>query len=89
MALDNKIKELIELLEKQKKELSRQEHEIEFLKEELKKASAENVELQRKYDNLKIARGTISISGGDVSEAKRRLTDIMNRIDVCIEKLSR
>ena len=45
--------------------------------------------MQRKYDNLKIANGALSLSGGDVSEAKRKLTDIMNRIDACVDRLSR
>lgn len=77
------------LLEYKSSQVSRLEQELEFTKANLKKANAENVELQRKYDNLKIANGTVSLSGGDVSEAKRKLTDIMNRIDVCIDTLSR
>ena len=77
------------LLEYKSGQVSKLEQELEYTKAMLKKANADNVELQRKYDNLKIANGTLSLSGGDVSEAKRKLTDIMNRIDMCVDKLSR
>lgn len=77
------------LLEYKSDQVTKLEQELEFTKADLRKANAENVELQRKYDNLKIASGTLSLSGGDVSEAKRKITDIMNRIDVCVDKLSR
>ncbi|MBO7368128.1 MAG: hypothetical protein J6U24_06000 [Paludibacteraceae bacterium] len=89
MVLTEKIKELLMLLEYKSDQVSKLEQELEYTKADLRKANAENVELQRKYDNLKIANGALSLSGGDVSEAKRKLTDIMNRIDVCVDRLSR
>ena len=47
-----------------------------------------NVELQNKYDNLKVAGSLISLSKKDVSLAKAKLTTMMNTIDRCVEKIN-
>ncbi|MCQ2351692.1 MAG: hypothetical protein MJ003_06970 [Paludibacteraceae bacterium] len=88
MDLTDKIKALLNRLNDSEKQVLQLNRELEYVKTELKKTNAENVELQRKYDNLKIAKGAISLSKGDVSQAKRQLTDMMAQIDVCIDKLS-
>ncbi len=86
--LTDKISVLLQRLDNKNKQITQITNELEFLKEELKKASAENVELQRKYNNLKIAKSVVSLSKGDISQARKKLTDIMAQIDVCIAKLS-
>ncbi len=86
--LTDKVNILLQRLDEKSKQITLISNELDFLKEELKKANAENVELQRKYNNLKIAKGVVSISKGDVSQARKKLTDIMAQIDVCIAKLS-
>ncbi|MCQ2335883.1 MAG: hypothetical protein MJ010_01725 [Paludibacteraceae bacterium] len=86
--LTDKVNMLLQRLNNRDKHITQITNELEFLKEELKKANAENVELQKKYNNLKIAKGVVSLSKGDVSQARKRLTDIMAQIDVCIAKLS-
>lgn len=88
MILTEKVEALISLVKEKSEQLERLNQELEFTKNELKKASAECVELQSKYDNLKIAKGTVALSSGDISEAKRKITDMMEQIDVCIAKLS-
>jgi len=88
MVLTEKIEKILLILEDKNRRISRLEQELEFSKAELKRISAENVELQRKYDNLTIAKSTISLSNGDISQAKKRITDLMAQIDVCIDKLS-
>lgn len=86
--LTDKISVLLQRLDNKNKQIAQITKELGLLKEELKKAGAENVELQRKYNNLKIAKSVVSLSKGDVSQARKKLTDIMAQIDVCIAKLS-
>lgn len=86
--LTDKVNMLLQRLDNRDKHITQITNELEFLKEELKKVGAENVELQKKYNNLKIAKGVVSLSKGDVSQARKKLTDIMAQIDVCIAKLS-
>ncbi|MCQ2369870.1 MAG: hypothetical protein MJ007_05275 [Paludibacteraceae bacterium] len=86
--LTDKVSLLLQRLDNKDKYITQITNELSFLKEELKKANAENVELQKKYNNLKIAKSVVSLSKGDVSQARKKLTDIMAQIDVCIAKLS-
>ena len=64
------------------------EAEKEELRKEIKRSYAENVELQNKYDNLKVAQAIISLSNKDVALAKAKLTDMMKTIDRCVEKIN-
>lgn len=64
------------------------EAEKEELRKEIKRSYAENVELQNKYDNLKIAQAIIALSKKDVALAKSKLTAMMNTIDRCVEKIN-
>lgn len=45
-------------------------------------------ELERNYKNLQIAKA-VSDSGGDTSEAKRKIEEIVREIDTCIALLNK
>ncbi|HOS85149.1 MAG TPA: hypothetical protein PK199_09560, partial [Bacteroidales bacterium] len=45
-------------------------------------------ELERNYKNLQIAKA-VSDSGGDTTEAKRKIEEIVREIDTCIALLNK
>ena len=78
-----KVEGLVHLLQEKDAKIALLEAEKEELRKEIKRSYAENVELQNKYDNLKIAQAMI-----DVALAKSKLTAMMNTIDRCVEKIN-
>ena len=83
-----KVEDLIRLLQEKDAKIALLEADKEELRKEIKLSYAENVELQNKYDNLKVAQGIISLSKKDVALAKAKLTTMMNTIDRCVEKIN-
>ena len=83
-----KVEALVRLLQEKDAKIALLEAEKEELRKEIKRSYAENVELQNKYDNLKVAQGIISLSKKDVAKAKAKLTAMMNTIDRCVEKIN-
>ena len=83
-----KVQGLVNLLQEKDAQIALLEAEKEELRKEIKRSYAENVELQNKYDNLKVAQGIISLSKKDVARAKAKLTAMMNTIDRCVEKIN-
>ena len=83
-----KVEALVKLLQEKDAKIALLEAEKEELRKEIKLSYAENVELQSKYDNLKVAQAIISLSKKDVAEAKAKLTTMMNTIDRCVEKIN-
>lgn len=83
-----KVEGLVNLLQEKDAQIALLESEIERLKKEIKDSYAENVELQKKYDNLIVAQGIISLSKKDIASAKAKLTTMMNTIDRCVEKIN-
>lgn len=83
-----KVEALVKLLQEKDAKIALLEAEKEELRKEIKLSYAENVELQNKYDNLKVAGSLISLSKKDVSLAKAKLTTMMNTIDRCVEKIN-
>ena len=83
-----KVEALIRLLQEKDAKIALLEADKEELRKEIKLSYAENVELQNKYDNLKVAQGIISLSKKDVALAKAKLTTMMNTIDRCVEKIN-
>ena len=83
-----KVEGLVRLLQEKDAKIALLETEKEELRKEIKRSYAENVELQNKYDNLKVAQGLISLSKKDVALAKAKLTTMMNTIDRCVEKIN-
>lgn len=88
MILTDKIRRLLDLLSERDAQIKQLSQELEITKKHLNETTAENVELHKKYNNLKIAKGTLTLSKGDISEAKKQITDIISQVDVCIAKLS-
>ena len=83
-----KVEALVRLLQEKDARITLLEAEKEELRKEIKRSYAENVELQNKYDNLKVAQAIISLSNKDVALAKAKLTDMMKTIDRCVEKIN-
>ena len=83
-----KVEALVRLLQEKDAKIALLEAEKEELRKEIKISYAENVELQNKYDNLKVAQAIISLSKKDVALAKAKLTAMMNTIDRCVEKIN-
>lgn len=83
-----KVEGLVHLLQEKDAKIALLEAEKEELRKEIKRSYAENVELQNKYDNLKIAQAIIALSKKDVALAKSKLTAMMNTIDRCVEKIN-
>jgi len=83
-----KVEGLVHLLQEKDAKIALLEAEKEELRKEIKRSYAENVELQNKYDNLKIAQAIITLSKKDVALAKSKLTAMMNTIDRCVEKIN-
>ena len=83
-----KVEALVHLLQEKDAKIALLEAEKEELRKEIKRSYAENVELQNKYDNLKVAQAIISLSKKDVAQAKAKLTTMMNTIDRCVEKIN-
>ena len=83
-----KVQGLVNLLQEKDAQIALLEAEKEELRKEIKRSYAENVELQNKYDNLKIAQAMIALSKKDVALAKSKLTAMMNTIDRCVEKIN-
>ncbi|MBR2369859.1 MAG: hypothetical protein IKA83_06860 [Paludibacteraceae bacterium] len=83
-----KVEGLVHLLQEKDAKIALLEAEKEELRKEIKRSYAENVELQNKYDNLKIAQAMIALSKKDVALAKSKLTAMMNTIDRCVEKIN-
>ena len=83
-----KVQGLVNLLQEKDTQIALLEAEKEELRKEIKRSYAENVELQNKYDNLKVAQAIISLSKKDVALAKAKLTAMMNTIDRCVDKIN-
>ena len=83
-----KVEALVRLLQEKDAKIALLEAEKEELRKEIKRSYAENVELQNKYDNLKVAQAIISLSKKHVALAKAKLTAMMNTIDRCVDKIN-
>jgi hypothetical protein len=88
-SLRQRIKSLISMYEDQKSktmDLQKQnfelQHDVEKLKEELS-------DLDKKYENLKMAKVLSSLPGEDVHETKIQVNRIVREIDKCIALLNR
>lgn len=86
--VESRVEALLSALEDSRKESETLKADVKRLKDELREAHAEIVGLQRKYDNLQLAKANISLSKGDVQAAKKRMSEIIRQIDYCIAKLS-
>ena len=53
----------------------------------LKELQMKNEELQKQYDNLKLAK-IISVSDSDLDNAKKRLAKLVRDVDKCIALLN-
>jgi len=85
--LKDKIFQLITMHEKVKDEIVEKNGEIEKLNEEIAKLKNLNIELEKKYQNLKIAK-VIELTNEDTHKTKLQLNKIVREIDNCIALLN-
>jgi hypothetical protein len=86
--LHEKVKKVIELYTRSIEQINIQSAENKELKIKLHKAEKEIIEINKKYDTLKIAKSMLD-SGDDKHDAKIRVNKMVREIDKCIALLNR
>lgn len=84
---ETKLRHLIYLHDKLKRENAELKLLLESEKQKSEKVKAEFTELEACYTNLKTAT-TISLNGSDVKETKLRLSKLVREVDKCIALLN-
>jgi len=87
--LRQRIKTLISLYESQKAKSHDLQKKNLDLQVEVEKLGKKLGELEKKHDNLKIAKVLSSVPGEDVHETKLQVNRIVREIDKCIALLNR
>jgi hypothetical protein len=85
--LKDKIFQLITLHEKLKEDNKKKIEECKNLKEELIKIKNLNIDLEKKYETLKLAK-IIELTSEDTHKTKLQLNKIVREIDNCIALLN-
>ena len=85
--LENRINKLMEMVDSTNARLQHAEADYQTKNTELMYAHRKILELQEKYDNLKIAK-SISLSKEEIKEGKQRLSKMMREIDNCVSLLN-
>jgi chromosome segregation ATPase len=86
--LNRKIDELIKSYKTLKEQNSDLKARAEALERELEEREATLKELEKKYDRIKLT-GALMGDGGNATEAKRKINDLVREIDKCIALLDR
>ena len=84
--LDVRVKQVLLLCDKLKQENSQLEDELVIKKDEITRIKKELSLLNKKHDNLKMAR-TITAASVDVDTAKIKLSKLVREVDKCISLL--
>ena len=88
-SLRQKIKSVVSLYEDQKSKASTFQNKNMELTEKVIVLENKLEELNKKYENLKIAKVLSSVPGEDVHETKLQVNKIVREIDKCIALLNR
>jgi predicted nucleic acid-binding Zn-ribbon protein len=86
--LNRKIDELIKSYKTLKEQNSDLKARAEALERELEEREATLKELEKRYDRIKLT-GALIGDGGNATEAKRKINDLVREIDKCIALLDR
>ncbi len=86
--LEVRVKQVLLLCDKLKREKSQLKDELILKDEQIRKAAQEMEELKQKYDSLKTAR-TITAASVDVDTAKLKLSKLVREVDKCIGLLTK
>ncbi len=84
--LEVRVKQVLLLCDKLKQENSQLRNELAIKNDEITSVNNELDLLNKKYDNLKVAR-TITAASVDVSTAKIKLSELVREVDKCISLL--
>jgi len=88
-SLRQRIKTLISMYESQKAKSNDLQKKNLELQAEVERLERKLNELEKKHDNLKIAKVLSSIPGEDIHETKLQVNRIVREIDKCIALLNR
>lgn len=83
---DAKIRRLLDSYRVMQREIADLYVEIEIKDEEIKKLKEEKAQLQKDYDNLKLAK-MIQIGDNDLRQAKQRISYLVREVNKCINLL--
>ncbi len=86
--LEVRVKQVLLLCDKLKHENSQLKDELVIRRGEIVRLENEISEVNKKYDNLKIAR-TITAASVDVDIAKNQISKLVREVDKCIGLLSK
>ena len=90
--LGNTLQEKIRIVTSMHTVIKQQNNELRTKNNELQQIIEQQnntiTELERNYKNLQIAKA-VSDSGGDTTEAKRKIEEIVREIDTCIALLNK
>jgi len=84
---ESKIRQLMSIYEKQKKETEALKEELANKKNDVQAAQQEIERLNLKYETLKIAR-VVQIRQDEAAGAKKRLSKLVQEVDKCIALLN-
>lgn len=84
--LEVRVKQVLLLCDKLKQENSQLRNELAIKNDEITSVNNELDLLNKKYDNLKVAR-TITAASVDVVTAKIKLSELVREVDKCISLL--
>jgi DNA integrity scanning protein DisA with diadenylate cyclase activity len=88
-SLRQRIKSLITLYEEQKAKASNLQKKSTELHQQVQLLENKLTDLEKKHENLKIAKVLSSVPGEDVHETKIQVNRIVREIDKCIALLNR
>ncbi len=86
--LNRKLDELLKRYNGLRTENSELRQEKEKLKFALEKEKEKSIELEKKYERVKLT-GALLGEGGSAVEAKRKITELVREIDRCVALLNR
>ena len=86
--LQSRIQQLIELYERQRSDNEQLGGEKSELLKQIRQEQERSIELEEKYNKLKISRALIA-SSDDVHDAKLKVNRMVREIDKCIALLNR
>jgi len=84
---ESRVRQTLSLCDKLKEENADLQSQLAVQKNANDSLKQENIQLQLKYDNLKVAR-MISVSRDDFKATKNRLSKLVREVDMCIALLN-
>jgi regulator of replication initiation timing len=88
-SIENKIRQLSELILELKLDIQQKDSEIATLVKQLKTLEIENTELKSKVDSVQIANALVANESEGKRDAKLKINELVREIDRCIALLNK